>query len=286
LEKSKLEGKPVKVVVTVDMAGYVCNMEAFAKLKDEFGFVWVQDACHSIGASWIDSKGNVHRVGEYTKVDMTVFSFHPVKHITCGEGGMVVTHSERYAKFLRLYRSHCTTKNPDEFINKAEGFDTNGLVNPWYYEMQDLGFNYRMTEIQAALGISQLKRLDSGIERRREIANYYHKVFADCEYIDFPFIDDKKVGHAYHLAIFLIDFEKIGKSRAKFMVDLREKGIGSQVHYVPVPMMPYYTNKLHGEIISNSLEYYRKCLSLPCFPTLSDSDLEKVCMGIKQVLEI
>ena len=285
LEKSKEEGKPVKAVVTVDMAGYVCDMEAFAKLKDEFGFVWVQDACHSIGATWKDSTGKTYRIAEFEKVDMTVFSFHPVKHITCGEGGMVVTRSEKYAKKLRLYRSHCTTKEPGEFMNKAEAFDPNGLVNPWYYEMQDLGFNYRMTEIQAALGLSQLKRLESGIERRREISNRYHKEFSDCEYIDFPFIDDKKIGHAYHLAIFLIDFEKLGMSRAKFMLDLREKGIGSQVHYVPVPMMPYYADKLHGELFPNSLAYYRKCLSLPCFPTLSNSDLDKVCDGIKQVLE-
>ena len=286
LEKSKSEGKPVKVVVTVDMAGYVCDMEAFAKLKDEFGFVWVQDACHSIGATWKDSKGKTYKVGEYPQVDMTVFSFHPVKHITCGEGGMIVTHYEKYAKSLGFYRNHCGNKEPSQFINREEAFDPNGLVNPWYYEMQDLGFNYRMTEIQAALGISQLKRLDSGIERRREIADHYHKEFANCEYINFPFIDDKKIGHAYHLAIFLIDFEKIGMSRAKFMLDLREKGIGSQVHYVPVPMMPYYANKLHGELFPNAISYYRKCLSLPCFPTLTDSDLNKVCDGIKQELKI
>ena len=285
LEKSKAEGKPVKAIVTVDMAGYVCDMEAFAKLKEEFGFIWVEDACHSIGASWKDSSGKVYKVGEYPKVDMTVFSFHPVKHITCGEGGMIVTHNEKYAKSLRFYRNHCGEKEPDSFLNKEEGFDANGLVNPWYYEMQDLGYNYRMTEIQAALGLSQLKRLESGIERRREIAEYYHKEFANHPLITFPFIDNEKIGHAYHLAIFLIDFEKADMSRAKFMLDLRKLGIGSQVHYVPVPMMPYYANKLHGEEFPNALTYYRKCLSFPCFPTLSDADLKKVCAGIKQVLK-
>ena len=163
-------------------------------------------------------------------------------------------------------------------------FDKDGLVNPWYYEMQDLGFNYRMTEMQAALGLSQLKRLESGIERRREIADYYRKELADCSLISFPVVDKKKIGHAYHLAIMLIDFEKAGMTRAAFMNKLAGLGIGTQVHYIPVPMLPYYLDKLHGEKFPNAIAYYRKCLSLPCFPTLSDDDLQRVVRGIKQVL--
>ncbi len=283
LEKSKAEGKPVKAVVTVDMAGYICDMEAFAKLKDEYGFVWVEDSCHAIGGSWTASDGKVYKVGEYPKVDMTVFSFHPVKHITTGEGGMIVTHSEKYAKSLRFFRSHGMTKVPELFKCREEAFDKDGLVNPWYYEMQELGFNYRMTEMQAALGLSQLKRLETGIERRREIADYYRKELADCPLISFPVVDKKKIGHAYHLAIMLIDFEKAGMTRAAFMNKLASIGIGTQVHYIPVPMLPYYADKLHGEKFPNAVNYYRKCLSFPCFPSLTDADLERVVRGIKQV---
>ena len=285
LEKSKAEGKPVKAVVTVDMAGYVCDMEAFAKLKKEFGFVWVEDSCHAIGASWKASDGKVYRVGEYEEADMTVFSFHPVKHITTGEGGMIVTHSEKYEKSLRLYRSHGITKEADLFKCPEEAYDAKGNINPWYYEMLDLGFNYRMTEMQAALGVSQLTRLESGIERRREIAEYYRKELKDCEYISFPVIDDARVGHAYHLAIALIDFEKLGKSRAEFMGELVKLDVGTQVHYIPVPMLPYYRDKLHGEDVSKSVVYYRKCLSLPCYPTLTDDELKTVCEALKKVLK-
>ena len=284
LEKSKSEGKPVKAVVTVDMAGYICDMEAFAKLKDEFGFVWVEDSCHAIGGSWTAYDGKVYKVGEYKKVDMTVFSFHPVKHITTGEGGMIITHSEKYAKSLRFYRSHGMTKVPELFKCREEAFDKDGLVNPWYYEMQDLGFNYRMTEMQAALGLSQLKRLESGIEKRREIVDFYRKELADCPLISFPVVDKKKIGHAYHLAIMLIDFEKAGMTRAAFMNKLASLGIGTQVHYIPVPKLPYYADKLHGEKFPKALEYYKKCLSFPCFPSLTDADLERVVRGIKQVL--
>ena len=283
LEKSKAEGKPVKAVVTVDMAGYICDMEAFAKLKEEFGFVWVEDSCHAIGGSWKASNGKTYKVGEYPNVDMTVFSFHPVKHITCGEGGMIITHSDEYAKSLRFYRSHGMTKVPELFKCREEAFDKNGLVNPWYYEMQDLGFNYRMTEIQAALGLSQLNRLESGIARRREIADFYRKEFADCPLISFPVVNKEKIGHAYHLAIVLIDFEKAGMTRAAFMNELNKLGIGTQVHYIPVPKLPYYLDKLHGEKFPNAEAYYKKCLSLPCFPTLSDEDLQRVVRGIKQV---
>ena len=284
LEKSKAEGKPVKAVVTVDMAGCICDMEAFAKLKDEFGFIWVEDSCHAIGGSWTASDGKVYKVGEYKKVDMTVFSFHPVKHITTGEGGMIITHSEEYAKSLRFYRSHGMTKVPELFKCREEAFDKDGLVNPWYYEMQDLGFNYRMTEMQAALGLSQLKRLESGIEKRREIVDYYRKELADCPLISFPVVDKKKIGHAYHLAIMLIDFEKAGMTRAAFMNKLANMGIGTQVHYIPVPKLPYYADKLHGEKFPKALEYYKKCLSFPCFPSLTDADLERVVRGIKQIL--
>ena len=284
LERSKSEGKPVKAVVTVDMAGYPCDMEAFAKLKKEYGFVWIEDACHSIGGNWVTSDGKTYKIGEWDEVDMTVFSFHPVKHITTGEGGMIVTHSEEFARILRLYRSHGITKEPDMLLYKEEAYDENGLLNPWYYEMLDLGFNYRMTEIQAALGLSQISRLEDNIARRREIADFYRKELFDNPYICFPFVDNEKMGHAYHLAIAFVDFEKLGKSRAVVMNELAKMDIGTQVHYIPVPMLPYYRDKLHGETFDNSLDYYKKCLSLPCYHSLSEDDCNRVVKALNRVL--
>lgn len=284
LEKSLAEGKPVKAVVTVDMAGCPCDMEAFAKLKKEFNFVWIEDACHAIGGSWTASDGRVYNIGEFEEVDMTVFSFHPVKHITTGEGGMIVTHSEALARIMTLYRSQGTTKKEEDFLNPEEAFDINGLVNPWYYEMQVLGFNYRMTEMQAALGISQLKRLESGIARRKQIAEAYQESLKNSEFIAFPYIDKKSFGHAYHLAISLIDFEKLGKTRAAVMNELIQLGVGTQVHYIPVPMQPYYRKITNSTNLVNSLNYYKKTLSLPCYPSMADSDWEKVVLAVKKVL--
>ena len=284
LEKARKEDKPVKAVVTVDMTGHLCNMEAFAKLKKEFGFVWIQDACHSIGGSWTSSDGKTYRVGEYKEVDMTAFSFHPVKHITTGEGGMVVTHNEEYAKTMRLYRTHGIVRDEAAFINKDEAYDADGNLNPWYSEMQTLGYNYRLTDFQAALGISQLKRLDYSIQRRRQIADLYRKEMQDCKLVEFPYVE-KNVGHAYHLVVALIDFEKAGKSRAMVMKYLRDHEIGTQVHYLPLPMMPYYAKTCDAATVPNAVAYYRKALSLPCYPQLTDDDVKRVCSALKKALE-
>ncbi len=283
LEKAKEEGNPVKVVITVDLAGHPCDMQAFSQLKQEFGFVWVQDACHSIGATWEDIHGIRWKIGEWPGPDMTVFSFHPVKHITTGEGGMVLTQNERLAHRLKQLRTHGITRETNEFVNCCEAFADDGSPNPWYYEMQELGYNYRMTDIQAALGESQLHRLAAGIVRRREIIAGYESRLSNHPYINFPTLVEG-VGHAYHLAVVLIDFAAAGKNRAAVMNYLRQAGIGTQVHYIPVPLMPYYSATADLSAVPQALAYYRKALSLPCFPQLTDSDVTRISSTLKVAL--
>jgi UDP-4-amino-4,6-dideoxy-N-acetyl-beta-L-altrosamine transaminase len=283
LEKAHSQKRPVKVVVTVDFAGHPCDMQAFAQLKKEFGFVWIQDACHSIGATWEDSQGIRWKVGEWPMPDMTVLSFHPVKHITTGEGGMILTHDDGLAHVLRQLRTHGITRETSEFRHKAEAFAEDGTANPWYYEMQQLGFNYRMTDIQAALGESQLHRLAAGIVRRREIVAAYEARLGGHPHIAFPKAAEG-VWHAYHLAVALVDFDSAGKSRAVVMNNLREAGIGTQVHYIPVPLMPYYAAAGGIEECPQAQAYYQKALSLPCFPQLTDADIARICSVLEVAL--
>ncbi len=283
LERCAEEGRPVKAVVTVDLAGHPCDMQAFALLRKEFGFVWIQDACHSIGASWEDNLGIRWKIGELPEADMTVFSFHPVKHITTGEGGMITTHSDVLADNMRLHRSHGIMRSADGFANHEEAFAADGSANPWYYEMQSLGFNYRLTDIQAALGTSQLRRLSENIVQRQMIEAAYRSRLANMPLITFPSVADS-VSHAYHLAIVQIDFAAAGRSRAEVMTRLKADGIGTQVHYIPVPMMPYYAGSVAPAEIPASLAYYRQALSLPCFPQMGDEEIERVCASLKRVL--
>ena len=283
LEKAKAEGRPFKAIVTVDLAGQPCDMEAFGQLKKEFNLIWIQDACHALGASWKNSEGNVFKVGEWTVPDMTVYSFHPVKNMTTGEGGAISTHNERFAQKLRIFRTHGITKESESFVFNEEAFSNENETNPWYYEMQQLGYNYRITDFQAALGISQLKRLNAYTLKRQEIASQYRLGLSDVKGLTFP-MPRPGISHAYHLFIIRVDFIGLGITRAKFMNSLREKNIGTQVHYIPVPMMPYYAGSCSMKDLPNSLAYYREALSIPCFPGMSFEDVDRVCSAIKEIL--
>ncbi len=283
LEKCAAEGRPVKAVVTVDLAGHPCDMQAFALLRKEFNFIWIQDACHSIGASWEDNLGIRWKIGELPEADMTVFSFHPVKHITTGEGGMITTHSDAFAASLRRHRTHGIVKDAGTLMNHDEAFAADGSVNPWYYEMQSLGFNYRLTDFQAALGMSQLQRLAENIVQRQTIVAAYHTRLQGLPHLRFPVVADG-VSHAYHLAIVQIDFAALGLSRSEVMGRLKADGIGTQVHYIPVPMMPYYAGVANMADLPDALAYYRQALSLPCFPLLGEEEIDRVCAAVRKVL--
>lgn len=283
LKKARAKGAPVKLVVSVDMAGHPCDMEKIAALKAEYGFIWVQDACHSAGALWRQKSGASHKVGDGYGPDMTVFSFHPVKHITTGEGGMITTNSALFADRLKLFRVHGIRRDVDKFMDKSLAFDADGLQNPWYYEMDEPGYNYRMTDFQAALGLSQLSRLDEYVARRGQIAARYREKLASSAYVSFPdtAVD---VAHAWHLVVVFIDFAAARKSRAKVMNELKSAQIGTQVHYIPVPMLHYYAQGNDMSYFPNAAAYYEKALSLPCFPGMSDKDVDYVVAKLTEVL--
>lgn len=267
-------------IVPVDFAGRAVNMEAFKMLADEFGLWIIEDACHAPGGYFIDSKGVQQMCGKGNFANLAIFSFHPVKHIACGEGGMITTNNkELYEKLLTL-RTHGITRNDQLFINPkdwAAGNTTEQVSQfpGWYMEMQELGYNYRLTDFQAALGLSQLKQAEKGLERRKEIALNYSNAFHGKPWLTGQ--SGFKKGHAYHLYIIEV------KERLGLYNHLRSKNIFAQVHYIPVHVMPYYREQGHafGDY-PNAEEYYSRCLSLPMYPTLTAQEQEYV---IKTILE-
>lgn len=255
-------------IIPVDFAGNAVNLEEFRKLADEFDCWIIEDACHAPGGYFIDHKGAKQLCGNSNFAELAIFSFHPVKHIACGEGGMVTTNDEAlYNKLIKL-RTHGITKDPN-LMHKNDG--------GWYYEMQDLGYNYRITDFQAALGTSQLKRANEGLQRRREIAQTYFEAFKNCKHIkgQSGVID----GHAYHL--YIIEVEK----RKDLYDYLKTKDIFCQVHYIPVHTLPYYQSLGWNEgDFENAENYYKACLSLPMYPTLTKDQQDFVIQSIVDFL--
>lgn len=270
--RNLLEGAPVgtyKGVIPVDFAGRAVDLEAFRTLANEFGCWIIEDSCHSPGGYFIDSKGNKQHCGNGNFADLAIFSFHPVKHIASGEGGMITTNNEELYQKLLTLRTHGIVKSSDLYINSIEcagGIDSYPL---WYMEMQDLGYNYRMTDFQAALGLSQLSRAVKGLESRREIAIKYRKAFDGKSFIkgQSGIVD----GHAYHLYIIEVE-DRLGLYNY-----LREHQIFAQIHYVPTHLMPYYRNFgwKDGDL-PIAENYYKNCISLPMYPTLTWEEQEYV----------
>ena len=260
-----LENSPkgtYKGIIPVDFAGRAINLEEYRKLADEFNLWIIEDACHSPGGYFKDSLGFEQKCGNGKFADLSVFSFHPVKHIACGEGGMITTNDESlYEKLLKL-RSHGITREMNDFSNTP--ILAGGSVKEyplWYMEMHELGYNYRLTDIQAALGISQIERAKDNLDKRKKIAERYNKFFENMPNIKghSKFIE----GHAYHLYIIEID-ERIGLYNY-----LRDNNIYTQVHYYPCHLMPYFKRKTLDIVYLKSAEsYYNTCLSIPLFPSL------------------
>lgn len=267
LIKSKPKGF-FKGIIPVDLAGYPVHMEQFKKIADEYDLWIIEDACHAPGGYFTDSKGIQHKCGNGNYSDLGIFSFHPVKHIACGEGGMITTNNKSLYEKLLLLRTHGITKDQSK-LTKNDG--------AWYYEMQTLGYNYRLTDFQAALGLSQLKRANEGLKRRKKIAQHYTKAFENVRSI----IRNSGVveGHAYHLYIIEVD------DRKALYEYLRSKDVYCQVHYIPVHTMPYYKqlNKDNNQL-NNAEEYYSRCLSLPMYPSLTDEEQDLVINHINQFL--
>ena len=270
----------VSVVVPVHMAGHSADMAPIFDLKKKYGFHIIEDACHALGGEYKDTK-----VGSCTFSEMSIFSFHPVKHITTGEGGAVTTNDKELYKKLLRYRNHGMHKDSEDFINKKLAFDKEGSPNLWYYEMPEIGHNYRITDIQCALGISQLKKNDNFIHSRRKIAEEYNKGFKANTLITTPF-ENEGTKHVFHLYTILIDFNKLGKNRSEVMQELRDVNIGSQVLYIPVHLQPFYAQKYGFKLgdFKISETYYQGCLSIPMFPALSNLEVEYIIDTINTVI--
>lgn len=262
-----------ELLIPVHFAGLPCDMEKISKIAKKNNLPIIEDAAHAIGSQYADGS----YVGNCRYSDMTVFSFHPVKTITTGEGGAVTTNDENLYKRLLMFRSHGTTKDL-ELLTANPG--------PWYYEMQILGFNYRMTDMQGALGYSQLQKLPFFKKRRREIVAKYNNAFVGMKYFKTPF-EPANISSCFHLYVAQIDFKALGKSRTQVMQELRERGVGTQVHYIPVPIQPYYKEKFNyknGDY-PKAEAYYEKELSLPLYPGMSDADVDLVIDSIKEVIK-
>ncbi len=264
--KQLIESKPkgfFKGIIPVDFAGLPVNLEAFRELANKHDLWIIEDACHAPGGHFTDSKHVKQRCGNGAYADIAVFSFHPVKHIACGEGGMITTNSEALYKKLSLLRTHGITK---EDMNENHG--------AWYYEMQTLGFNYRLTDIQSALGITQLAKNDEGVVRRNEIANTYKEAFNGR--IAYQSLSEGDY-NAHHL--FIIEVE----DRKGLYDYLRARNIFAQIHYIPVHTLPYYKEIGYNSAnLSQAEDYYSKCISLPMYPTLTN---EEQAFVIKNVLD-
>ena len=245
-----------KGIIPVDFAGRAVDLEAYRKLADEYGCWLIEDACHAPGGYFIDSKGTEQKCGNGQFADLAIFSFHPVKHIAAGEGGMITTNDEKlYRKLLNL-RTHGIQQDPSKKL-----YDHGA----WYYEVQELGYNYRLTDIQSALALSQLQRAEQGIKKRREIAGVYHQKLKDADYLKGQ--SGVIPGHAYHL--YVIETE----NRKELFDYLRSIDVIVQVHYVPVHLMPYYRDFGWKEgDLPHAEHYYNHCLSLPMFPTLKEDE--------------
>ena len=271
LEQANTVGRLPKIVVPVHLCGLSCDMEAIGTLAKQYGFAVIEDACHAIGGRY---KGD--QIGRCSHSDVTVFSFHPVKTITTGEGGIAVTNDEELADKMALLCSHGITRNIDKMTHKPDG--------PWYYQQIELGYNYRMTDFQAALGMSQLNRLDQFVVRRNEIAKHY-----DCLLSALPVKPQyrpKGYFSGMHLYVIRLQNDRLDISHLQVFNELRKAGVGVNVHYIPIHTQPWYQRlEFRGGDFPEAERYYREAISLPMYPDLMDDQIFEIVDTLRMVLE-
>lgn len=290
--------KDTKAVVAVDYAGFPCDMPAIAEVARKRGAIVIEDGCHGIGGGFVH-EGMFFKIGGHPWADMTTFSFHPVKTMTTGEGGMLVTDNDDFAARARLLRTHGMVRDSSQFsVFGSQASNTSAPTldhcspltqsGPWTYEMQALGYNYRITDIQCALGRSQLKKLPDFIRRRQAIVDHYNAAFGDLAWLTTPSetgwlkTENRTPVVSYHLYTVEIDFEALGKSRNEVMAELRAEGVGTQVLYIPVYLQPWY-QETYGYAegkCPNAETYYLQSLSLPLYPDMTDASVEKVIQAV------
>jgi|TARA_R110002126_G_scaffold291807_1_gene459765 UDP-4-amino-4,6-dideoxy-N-acetyl-beta-L-altrosamine transaminase len=265
LSYAQSKGWVVKAVLPVHLAGQAVDLADIRDITSQHNIKIIADACHAIGGTYQQTS-----IGACEFEDMSAFSFHPVKTIAMGEGGAVTTNNEKFAETMRTLRHHGMSKTDD--------------MEPWAYEMQDLGYNYRVTDIQCALGTSQLNKIDTFIEKRESLVALYNEKLADLsEYVKIPHrVQTGKTG--WHLYAIRVDFEQLAIARAKLMDALKERGVGTQVHYIPVHTQPYYTNLYGARDLPGAQTYYEKTLSLPLYPLMTEDDVSYVVKTLKDVL--
>lgn len=277
----------VRAVLPVHMNGQTPDMGQLKRVIADRETAVIEDAAHALGAITGISEGEAGApVGACRNSHMTVFSFHPVKPITTAEGGAVVTNDDGLAGRVREFRSHGIIRDPARMKNSSLAFDSDGTPNPWYYEMHELGLNYRSTDVQCALGISQLDKLDKYTAIRRQLAGTYdHELQALGPHVR-PVPRMKGCRSAWHLYVVHIDFATLGTSRARVMNALRERGIGSQVHYIPVHLLPFYVQRYGRIDLPGAQSYYDRALSIPLHPRMTDVDVRRVVSVLADVLGI
>lgn len=271
LVRKKLENSPKGTysgIIPVDFAGHPVNMEEYRKLADKYNLWIIEDSCHAPGGHFIDSKNQIQKCGNGNYADLAIFSFHPVKHIACGEGGMITTNNFDLYEKIKLLRTHGITKEKHKLSEFQGG---------WYYEMQTLGFNYRLSDIQCALGISQLKRAKKNLKKRKSIASYYKKHLNN---LPIKLLQaNSHPGNAFHLFIIYTE------DRLNLYNFLRSKNINAQVHYIPIHKTPYYVEKYGHQEFKFSEKHYDKCLSIPIYQGLDRETQDYVIESIRLFYE-
>ena len=290
LDPEKLESAitpATKAIVAVDHTGQPCDLDEIRAIAKQHRITLIEDAAHALGATY---RGRP--VGALS--DMTMFSFHPVKHITTGEGGMITTEDDDLARKMRVFRTHGISRDAASMSLGDQAADNVGGVEPrrnpatpapWYYEMQALGFNYRITDVQCALGLSQLKKLDRSLERRREISRRYTEAFANSRVLVTPYQEPDRES-AWHLYVIRLRLEAMAKTRRQVFEDLRHSNIGVNVHYVPVHLQPYFRERFgftRGDF-PEAEAYYDGAITIPLHPTMTDADCERVIDAVVEAV--
>ncbi len=276
-------GAPVKAVLPVDLAGQFGDLPELAALARDQGWMVIEDACHAIGTRYDLGHGRVGAVGDGRWADLATFSFHPVKTVAMGEGGAITTNDAALARRMTRLRSHGMVRAA-AFAIPEQALADDGSAHPWYYEMSELGFNYRASDLQCALGLSQLGKLKRFAGRRRHLAALYDARLADLAPLVRPLGRTPGLVPAWHLYVVRIDFAARGVSRDQVMRRLSAAGIGTQVHYIPVPWQPYYRQRTETPDLPGAAAYYRQTLTLPLHPGMNDHDVDRVAAALEAAL--
>ncbi len=274
----------VRAVFPVHLAGQSAAMDKIAMLADARSLAIVEDACHALGSSYETPDGASVRIGQADHGGLAAFSFHPVKTIAMGEGGALTGQDRTLLERAGRLRNHGLTREPAAFTESTLAFDDEGAANPWHYEMLEPGLNYRASDIHCALGLSQLGKLERFVARRRTLAAVYDERLAELDPLVRPLARRSGCTPAWHLYVVLIDFAAAGTSRRCVMEALRADGIGSQVHYIPVHLQPYYRQRYGAQSLPGAMRYFERCLSLPLFPAMADDDVDRVVRALVRAL--